>query len=63
MIMWHKVFFLNQIIRLYPNLFYIKGISSDCEACLFSDGVLLVAPSLTLAVLTATNLHAAWRIF
>ena len=30
-------------------------------ARLFSDRVLLVAPSLTLAVLTATNLHTAWR--
>ena len=62
--LWHKDFlgiFLNQIIRLYHNLFWIDGISSDCEAWLFSDTVLLVAPSLTLAVLTATNLHAAWR--
>ena len=40
------------------NLFWIDGISSDCEAWLLSDRVAL---SLTLTVLTATNLHAAWR--
>ena len=53
--------FLNQIITLYHNFFRYPGISSDCEAWLFSDKVLLVAPSLTLAILTAMNLHTAWR--
>ena len=42
-------------------MFSLKDISSDCVARLFSDMVLLVVPSLTLTILPATNLHAAWR--